>query len=126
MYLQVVSLSPSLFKIKTSVVHIYQSVYKGDAIAKLNFAKSLHCLYLHAAYLCICVPVNSQFKYLSNIPSQYRATCQTLSIRNRHKLSAFFANSRSPTYDKEARSEVGWVFCENTAGKQFCHPAQFC
>ena len=82
--------------------------------------------YLCAAYLCICVPVNSQFKYLSNIPSQYRATCQTLSIRNRHKLSAFFANSRSPTYDKEARSEVGWVFCENTAGKQFCHPAQFC
>ena len=93
---------------------------------RIQFCQVFALAYLCATYLCICVPVNSQFKYLSNIPSQYRATCQTLSIRNRHKLGAFFANSRSPTYDKEARSQEGWVFCENTAGKQFCHPAQIC
>ena len=65
--------------------------------------------YLCAAYLCICVPVNSQFKYLSNIPLQYRASCQTLSIRNCHKLNAFSSNSRSRslTYDKQKKIKSG-------------------
>ena len=87
--------------LNNSLVHILPSL--NTAVVGLNFAKSLHCLYLCAAYLCICVPVNSQFKYLSNIPLQYRASCQTLSIRNCHKLNVFSANSRSRslTYDKQ-------------------------
>ena len=76
---------------------------------RIQFCQVFALAYLCATYLCICVPVNSQFKYLSNIPSQYRASCQTLSIRNCHKLNAFSSNSRSRslTYDKQKKIKSG-------------------
>ena len=54
MYLQVVSLSPSLFKIKTSVVHIYQSVYKGMLLPN-SISPSLCTVCICTQHICVFV-----------------------------------------------------------------------
>ena len=54
MYLQVVSLSPSLFKIKTSVVHIFQSVYKGMLLPN-SISPSLCTVCICTQHICVFV-----------------------------------------------------------------------
>ena len=96
---------------ETTLAYIAVSEYPlSDSILQ-DFA-----LYLCAAYLCICLPVNSQFKYLSNIPcSQYRASCQTCPLETAIN-SMLFCNSRSRslTYDNRRKWRAGvW---ENMGG----------
>ena len=126
MYLQVVSLSPSLFKIKTSVVHIYQSVYKGMLLPN-SISPSLCTVCICTQHICVFVcPLIPNLNICPTSPHNIGPLARPCPLETAINSVLFFANSRSPTYDKEARSEVGRVFCENTAGKQSCHSAQIC
>ena len=97
-----------MLNIRNVSLHISRCL--NTAVVRLNFAKSLHWQYLCAAYLCICVPVNSQFKYLSNIPLQYRRVVgRPCPLETAINSMFFSANSRSRslTYDKQKKIKSG-------------------
>ena len=104
---------------------IYRAVWilpLSDSILRSLCTGSI-CVQRICVFVCPLIP---NLNICPTSPYNIGGSCQTLSIRNCHKLNVFSANSRSRslTYDKQKKIKSGKWVCENMGGKKFCsfHP----
>ena len=100
---------------------IYRAVWilpLSDSILRSLCTGSI-CVQRICVFVCPLIP---NLNICPTSPYNIGGSCQTLSIRNCHKLNVFSANSRSRslTYDKQKKIKSGKWVCENMGGKKFC------